>query len=206
MLFGQLKKIVEPQVISVFEEFGFKYDKKVEQKWLRHYNDDIDFVIGLNTSGRGCHFYGVNPILDVYMYDYRRIFHEITGKPQKDCPIPFVWEPLGYVTPRKTFYEWKFTEDHIEEELSELRHDLKEYGIPFMYEMLDIKNYVKLHKDVGMIIARYFVPIMYGQLGEKDKATEALEANHQEFIRNPHKFTIFDYDQFCIRVKEYYNL
>ena len=28
MLFGQLSKIVEPKVISVFEEVGFELDKK----------------------------------------------------------------------------------------------------------------------------------------------------------------------------------
>ena len=206
MLFGQLSKIVEPKVISVFEEVGFELDKKITHKWLRHYNDNIDFVIGLNTSGRGCHFYGVNPILDVYMYDYRRIFHEITGKPQEECPIPFVGQAMGYTTPRRTFYEWKFTADNIEEKLSELRFDLKEYGIPFMYGMLNIKSYVEKHKKAGDVYARYFVPIMYAQLGEKDKANASLEKYYEEYRNRPEWFTIFDYDKFCRLVKQYYDL
>ncbi|WP_290526843.1 hypothetical protein [Alistipes sp.] len=206
MIFSQLSKIVEPKVISVFEEVGFELDKKITRKWLRHYNDNIDFVIGLNTSGRGCHFYGVNPILDVYMYDYRRIFHEITGKPQDKCPIPFVWEPLGYTTPRQTFYEWKFTADNIEEKLSELRFDLKEHGIPFMYRVLNIKSYVEKHKKAGDVYARYFVPIMYAQLGEKDKANVSLEKYYEEYRNRPEWFTIFDYDKFCRLVKQYYDL
>lgn len=144
MLFSKLDKIVTPRLNELFKELGFKYDKKgVGQKWLKPYSEDIDFVIGINTAGCGCHFFAVAPTIDVYKYEYSKIFHEITGVPIEKSPIPFLLRPLGYIMPDPTFRTWRFMEDNIEEMLRQLRHDLVSYELPDMNEMLDPKKYVE---------------------------------------------------------------
>ena len=75
-----------------------------------------------------------------------------------------------------------------------------------MYRVLNIKSYVEKHKKAGDVYARYFVPIMYAQLGEKDKANASLEKYYEEYGNRPEWFTIFDYDKFCRLVKQYYDL
>jgi len=207
MLFSQLDKIVTPQLNLLFQEFGFKFDKKgVGQKWLKPYNENIDFVIGITTAGRGCHFFAVTPAIDVYRYEYARIFHEITGVPLERCPIPFLFQTLGYLMPDPTYRTWDFTENNIEGMLGQLRHDLVRYGLPYMNEMLDLTKYTEEVQHVGWQGGYYFVPLLYAGLGEKEKALQYLDRFRAEYLKDPRPFVTYDYGDYYDKVKAYYSL